>query len=319
MKLARYVGQGRVEIRDEPPPALPTGGLLVQTKASGLCSGELMDWYMDRKLPHVLGHEVSGIVLESNDSRFPVGSKVAPHHHAACLECEACIAGREVHCERWRSTRLEPGGMAESFAVATDNLKDTHLVEQLTFEDAALMEPLACVAKAIRNARLESGERVAVIGLGSLGLIHMLCLSEFQSVGFEINSERLDWARQQGVTVATEPTPRFDVVFVLPGTEGALRTGFEACTPGGRIVLFAPFAPETQPSLPWGSFYFKEISLIPSYSAGPSDTAQALKWLREGKVKARQVVSHFIGIDELPAAYEAMKRGEILKAMVMFP
>jgi hypothetical protein len=57
MKLARYVGGGRIEIRDEPEPTLPPGGLIVKTEASGLCSGELMDWYMERKVPHVLGHE----------------------------------------------------------------------------------------------------------------------------------------------------------------------------------------------------------------------------------------------------------------------
>ena len=64
--------------------------------------------------------------------------------------------------------------------------------------------------------------------------------------------------------------------------------------------------------------YFRDISLIPSYSAGSSDTSEALKILREGAVCAEQVVSDFVTIDELPKAYEAMKKGEILKAMVVF-
>lgn len=319
MKLARYVGKGRVEICDEPPPSLPDGGLLVQTKASGLCSGELMDWYMDQKVPHVLGHEVSGVVFESNDPRFPVGSKVAPHHHAACMKCDECKAGREVHCELWRSSRLQPGGMADCFAVPAENLKDTHHIENLAFEDAALIEPLACVAKSIRRARLEDGEKIAVVGLGSMGLMHMLCLKPWNPMGFEIDAGRTNWARDLGLDVIERESKPFDVVFVLPGTDSAAQRGIELCAPGGRVVLFAPFEPAANPSLTWDRIYFDEISLIPSYSCGPTDTAQALAWLREGKVKAKQVVSHFIGIDELPAAYEAMKRGEILKAMVMFP
>lgn len=319
MKLARYVGQGRIEIRDEAPPSLPPGGLFVRTKASGLCSGELMDWYMEHKIPHVLGHEVAGVVEQSEDFRFPVGTKVAPHHHAACMECEQCLAGREVHCRSWRNTKLEPGGLAESFAVPVENLKDTHLVDDLAFEDAALMEPMACVAKSIRSAQIKPGERVAIVGLGSMGLMHMLCLRHQNPRGLEINSERTKWAQELGLEVPETPEKGFDVVFVLPGTEGAINSGFDICKPGGRIVLFAPFEPGAQPNLPWDRLYFDEISLIPSYSCGPTDTAQALQWLREGKVRAKQVVSHFIGIDELPRAYEAMKRGEILKAMVMFP
>src|ERR1019366_7518122 len=102
MKLARYVGDGRVIIAEEDAPNCPKGGLLIRTEACGLCSGELMSWYMDRKIPHVLGHEVAGIVQESQDGRFPVGSRVFPHHHAPCLECELCRAGLFVHCEQWR-------------------------------------------------------------------------------------------------------------------------------------------------------------------------------------------------------------------------
>src|SRR6185436_14261862 len=62
MKLARYIGGGEIAIVDEPIPACPPGGLLVKTEASGLCSGELMDWYMEKKVPHVLGHECAGII-----------------------------------------------------------------------------------------------------------------------------------------------------------------------------------------------------------------------------------------------------------------
>src|SRR3954464_12385435 len=109
MKLARYIGNGEVAIVEEAPPTLPDGGLLVRTEACGLCSGELMSWYMDRKIPHVLGHEVAGIVGESADDRFPVCSRVFPHHHAPCLQCDHCARGQYVHCEQWKRTKLDPG------------------------------------------------------------------------------------------------------------------------------------------------------------------------------------------------------------------
>mgnify|MGYP000950019353 CR=1 FL=1 len=317
MKLARYVGEGRISIEEELEPTLPPGGLLVRTEASGLCSGELMEWYMERKIPHVLGHEVSGIVAASDDDRFPVGSRVAPHHHAPCGTCDFCRTGRPVHCETWKRTKLVPGGMAERFAVAAENLADTHRVDKLRPQDAALIEPLGCVAKSLHRIGATEG-KVAVIGLGTMGLMHMLALGD-RAFGIEISPTRLDWAKKLGLNVGPEgDSDGFDAVIVCPGTPTALDSAFRLATPGAVVTLFAPLAPGEEAKIPWDRLYFKEISLVPSYSCGPEDTAQALRWIEDGTVRAEQVVSHFIGISELPKAYVAMKRGEILKAMVMF-
>src|ERR1700728_3441536 len=110
MRLARYVVGGSVEIVEGERPLCPDGGLLVRTEACGLCSGELMAWYLDRKVPHVLGHEVTGRVVESQDERFPKGARVFPHHHAPCMDCEYCNRQAYVHCKQWKTTKLDPGG-----------------------------------------------------------------------------------------------------------------------------------------------------------------------------------------------------------------
>jgi L-iditol 2-dehydrogenase len=315
MKVARYIGNGEVAIVEEAPPTLPEGGLVVRTEASGLCSGELMDWYMDRKIPHVLGHEVSGTVVQSEDERFPVGSRVFPHHHAACLECDACRRGAFVHCEQWRSTRLAPGGMAELFGVAKANLQDTHRIDDLRAEDAALIEPLACVAKSIRLAG--AFDRPAVIGLGVMGLMHLLALG--QGTGFDLNPARVRWALDHGLD-AQEPSDeqRFDVVFVCPGSQAAFDFALAIAMPGATIVMFAPLPPGESLSVP-PSVYFNDLKIVHSYSCALPDTVQAIEWIREGRVRAEQVVSDFIAMDELPEAYKAMKQGKILKPMVLFP
>jgi L-iditol 2-dehydrogenase len=320
MKLARYVGDGRIEIRDEPVPEPRQGGIVIETSSSGLCSGELMAWYMERKVPHVLGHEVCGSVIWSDDERFPLGARVAPHHHAPCFECDFCQTGRYVHCETWRRTRLEPGGMAERFFVSADNLGDAIRVDDLRPEDAALIEPLACVAKSLRRSGISAQPtaQAALIGLGTMGLMHAILLGA-RAVGYDLNPLRKAWAIEQGVAVGDENEPTSaPFVFVFPGTPGAMQTALEIVEPGGTIVMFSPFAPGDQLSLDWDQIYFKEITLTPSYSCGPNDTAEAAKFLRDQRIRAEQVVSDFIGLDELPLAYEAMRRGDILKAMVMF-
>ena len=105
---------------------------------------------------------------------------------------------------------------------------------------------------------------------------------------------------------------------VCPGTQSALDFAMRIAAPQSRIILFAPMPPGAPVSLDWDSLYFREISLMPSYSCGPLETKAAMAAIREGKVRAKDVVTHFIGIEELPGAYQAMKKGEILKAMVIF-
>lgn len=320
MKVGRYVGDGRVAITEDPTPTCPVGGLLVQTEACGLCSGELMAWYMDQKVPHVLGHEVAGIVRESQDSRFPVGARVFPHHHAPCLRCPECERGRFVHCSTWRRTKLAPGGMAETFAVAPENLADTLVVDDLSARAAALIEPLACVAKSLRLAGRSPGDGLplAVIGLGVMGLMHALVMGA-SAVGFDLSPDRRAWATAQGVDArpTEDPADGFETVVVCPGSQSAFDASLARVRPGGTVVLFAPLPPGEALRVPQ-EVYFRDLRIVHTYSCGPDDTLVACGWLREGRVRPEHVVSHFITLDDLPEAYRAMKAGEILKPMVEF-
>lgn len=313
MRLARYHGGGVVKIENEPTPQCPEGGLLVQTEACGLCSGELMDWYMDRKVPHVFGHEVCGKVLESRTDNFKTGQRIFAHHHAPCLECDLCRAGHTVHCPTWKATKLQPGGMAEQFAVSPANLADTFDVGTMRPQDAALIEPLACVAKSLRRARWTPGDRVAIIGLGVMGLMHALITG---GTGIEISPARQEWAR--GLGIELENQKEYDLVVVCPGSRAAVEKGIELCAPGGRLVLFAPLPPGGPMPLDLEKIYFRDLEIITAYSCGPEDTRQAFQWLGEGLIRAEQVVSHFISLEELPDYYLKMKSGEILKPMVLY-
>ena len=325
MKLARYVGGGVVEIQDAPEPTLPEAGLIVETEACGLCSGELVAWYMDRKAGgHVLGHEVSGRVIASDDERFPVGSRVFAHHHAPCGQCEMCRTGRPVHCSTWKATKLSPGGMAERFAVARENLADTIRTDDLRPEDAALIEPLACVVKCLRLAGpVREGGRVAVVGLGVMGLLHLLLLKAqgIDAVGYDLNPDRVQWAREHGLAADAppeSPAREFALAVVCPGLQPAADLGFALVEPEGTVAMFAPLAPGERLAVP-NEAYFLDLKVIHAYSCGPADTAEAARALRAGELRAEDVVSdRLTGLDTLPAAYKRMRDGEILKAMVVF-
>ena len=145
----------------------------MRTRAAGICGSDLIDWYVAKKAGQVIGHEVAGEIVEvgAGVTSFSAGDRVAPHHHAPCLECGDCRAGRFVHCAEWRSSRLDPGGMAEYVRIPAGNLaRDTLKIPgALTFEEASFVEPLATVVKAFRRGALRAGQSVLVVGLGTVG------------------------------------------------------------------------------------------------------------------------------------------------------
>ena len=113
MRAAVLYDAGDVRIEERTIPQLRENEILVRTMASGICSGDVMGWYIRRKAPLVLGHEPSGVVAEvRGEVDFSTGDRVFVHHHAPCFACRACERGEYVQCATWRATKIDPGGTA---------------------------------------------------------------------------------------------------------------------------------------------------------------------------------------------------------------
>ncbi len=244
MRAAVMYDVDDIRIEERPLPVLAPGDALVRTAASGVCSGDLMPWYVRKKAPFVFGHEPAGTIvalgsplafraaadgepaLDEPDARPPlaVGDRVFAHHHAPCLRCDACASGAYVHCAIWRSTALEPGGMSEFFRVPHANLVDTLVLpSRVTFADASLVEPLGCVVKSLRRALAIPvttqvvptapgaadlrGITLYVIGAGVMGLMHVAVAAALGATVYasDFYEGRRDLARQLGATDAFAP------------------------------------------------------------------------------------------------------------------
>ena len=121
MKVAKLYSPEDIRIEDMPVPKVGPGEALIKTMASGICSGDVMPWYIAKKAPLVLGHEPAGEIVEIGKgvTSFKKGDRVFVHHHAPCMQCRYCRRGDYVQCETWRETRIVPGGIsgAGSFLV----------------------------------------------------------------------------------------------------------------------------------------------------------------------------------------------------------
>lgn len=341
MRAAVLYDVDDVRIEERPVPALRGEDLLVRTRASGICSGDLMPWYIRRKAPLVFGHEPAGVVAAVGDPAprdaagraYAPGDRVFAHHHAPCFACAACARGDYVQCATWRGSALDPGGMAEYFRVPAANVADTlRLPDGLDFVAGALVEPLACVAKSLRRARLHPGDALYVIGLGVMGLLHVALARRhgvriFASDFLEARRARADALGARALDAAADPLAVLrretggrgaDVVICGPGAPAALAHALEAAAPGGTVVMFTPLEPGTPFAFDQADAYFRDLTLVASYSCGPDDTREALAALAAGAVLPSEIGVRAIPFDEVPDAYRAMRRAEVIKPIATF-
>ncbi|MEW6297007.1 MAG: alcohol dehydrogenase catalytic domain-containing protein [Thermodesulfobacteriota bacterium] len=340
MKVARLYDASDIRFEEEPVPPVGPGELLVKTRACGICSGDIMGWYMKKKAPLVFGHEPAGEVVAVGPGveNFRVGDRVFVHHHAPCFACHACARGEFVQCATWRASRIIPGGMAEYFLVPKENVAgDTlPLPPDLSFADGSLVEPTACVVKSLRRSGLVPGDRVLIIGLGIMGQLHV-ALARHAGAGTIMGADFVPYRRAKalelGADLALDPAQGSieeavktytngrlaEVVIVGPGTIAAMELGLRCAARGGTVVLFTASPPEAALTVSPYSLYFNEIRLVPSYSCGPSDTREALRLIAARVIRAEKFITHRFPFSALHEAYQtAAKAQESLKTVVEF-
>ncbi len=338
MQVARLYDFGDIRVEESARPEAGPGDIVVRAHACGICSGDIMPWYIRRKAPLVLGHEPVGVVAEAGAavSGFRPGDRVFVHHHAPCFTCAACRRGEYVQCPTWRATNIKPGGMAEFFLVSAANQRDTlKLPDAVSWADGVLIEPAACVVKSLRRSGLKPGETILVIGLGIMGMMHVKLarnLGAGMIIGADLFERRATRAKELGADVGIvvagdnlidqvrEATKgaMADVVIVGPGTARALTTGIAAAGKGATVVQFTATPPEEELMVRPHDLYFNETRLIPSYSCGPEDTREALRLVTGGVISAGELVTHQFPLEQISQAYAAAQTPESLKVIVTF-
>lgn len=340
MKVARLYSFNDIRIEEVPIPDIGPGEALIKVRASGICSGDVMPWYIEKKAPLVLGHEPAGEIVRLGEKvdNFHIGDRVFVHHHAPCMKCSYCKRGDHVQCDEWRRSRIIPGGVSEYVLIPEGNLKrDTlPLPANVTFEDATLIEPTACVVKSLRRSGIKEGDTVLIIGLGVMGILHLLLAPHFGAkrvIGSDMVDFRLRKAEEFGAwkTINVREDSLKEAVHSLTGGKGAevvvvgpnsveaMQTGIECVAPGGTVVFFTPAKPEEKLTIDPNYLYFKDINIVSSYSCGPQDTREALGFIEKGAIRAERLVTHRFSIDETPRAYRTVAQAtESLKVLILF-
>ncbi|GBD99803.1 sorbitol dehydrogenase [bacterium BMS3Abin07] len=340
MKVAKLYSYNDIRIEEQPIPEIGPDEALVRTRASGICTGDVMKWYIEKKAPMVLGHEPAGEITDTgrDAGHFNIGDRVFIHHHAPCFVCNYCKRGDYVQCATWKKSRIIPGGISEYILVPGGNLKnDTHkLPDHVSFEAATLIEPTACVVKSIKRAGMCPGDTVLVMGLGVMGLLHVMIAKKSGAgriIGADLVGYRLEKAIEAGAdnVIDIGKTDLFNalkgftdgrmahIVIVGPNSADAMKKGLSCVAAGGTVVFFTPSMPGESINIDPNQLYFNDISIVTSYSCGPTDTADALELIESGAISADLLITHRFFINDTAKAFELTARAkESLKNIIVF-
>ena len=323
-----YYSNEDVRVEELPRPKIGPGELLLKVIASGICGSDVMEWYRRDKTPLVLGHEVAGEVEEVGEGvdKFRVGDRVAATHHVPCNTCHYCLSGHHTMCETLlRGTHFDPGGFAEFVRIPAINVdRGVFAVpEGVSFQAASFMEPLACVLRGQKAARLRPGQSVLILGSGISGLLHV-ALARALGAGFVAAADtipfRLKKAHQMGAhLVITADRALLDAFrkangglladVVILCFEGFLPLALEAVERGGTLLVFAGASEGTAlPATLNELFWRTERTLTSSYGGAPEDCNAALQLIRSGSVPVERTVTHSLGMEEASEGFRMVAR-----------
>ena len=288
-------------------------GAIVMTLGCGLCGSDIVKFR--HKIVHdgaVLGHEIVAEILEINsDTKFKKGDRIVTSHHIPCGECNFCKHGNVSMCEHFKKTNIFPGGFSEKVFVSEEHLQNVaYLVpENMTDEEISFYEPLGCCIRAIKRCALQKDDTALIVGLGSIGL---LMGEGLKAMGCDLIPERIELAKKMGI----EPFDfsfEVDGVFMTSGADKAIDTALKAVRAGGKILVFS--STPLSNGYPNNEIYYKELTVLGSYSPSPADLKDSFDLLASGKVNVKGLTTVY-PLDKIQQAFDDTVANKIFKAYI---
>lgn len=318
MRVAMYYSNKDVRLEEMPVPEIGPGEILVRVMAGGICGSDVLEWYRINRVPLVLGHEIAGTIERIGErvKNFKKGDRVAVSHHVPCKKCSYCLSGHETVCETLRKSDFYPGGFAEFVRVPPVNIEQGGvylLPEEVSFEEATFIEPLACVMRGQRLSGVKKDRTALVIGSGISGLLHIQyarALGAKNVAATDISRYRLDAAKRFGadhVFDAKEYLPEklkgvnggmlADVVILCAGAGSAVEQALNSVERGGTVLFFAAAEKDLALAKSINDIFWRtEVTLTSSYAATPKEHIEALETIRARKVNVKDMITHRFGL-----------------------
>jgi L-iditol 2-dehydrogenase len=336
MKAAMLYGVKDLKVEDVEVPKVEAGEVLVKVKAATTCGTDLKIFqrgYVEKviKFPTIFGHEWAGEVVDVDKGlEWPKkGMRVRAGNSAPCLHCAMCQRGKYNLCENmiwlW-------GAYAEYIKVPARmvlvNMQE--IPEGVSFEEAAITEPLACVLHGVEEADVKLGDTVAIIGAGPIGLLHLLTVKKIgatKAIVIDLVDERLDFAQKLGADVTInsgkenvearikELTGGYgaDVAIEAIGLPATWEQALRLTRKGGVVLEFGGCPPETEVKVNAEMLHYGELTVMGTFHTTPLHFREALNLIATRTIDVRPLITRKMKLDNINEAFEILStsRNEI--------
>ena len=299
-------------------------GAVVKVSGCGLCGSDIVKFvHKIAKDGTVLGHEIVAEIVDINsETEFKKGDVIVTSHHIPCGKCVYCRHGNVSMCRHFKETNIIPGGFSEYVYLSEEHLQNVaHLKpENLTNIEASFYEPLGCIVRAVKRANLLDGDNVLVVGLGSIGILASQALKAYgyNVTGCDLIAERIEFLKSFGIEAFDVrkliDDYKADCIFMTSGADKAIDTALKYVRSGGKILVFSS-TPHDETSYPNNEIYYRELTVLGSYSPSPEDLKDSLELLKSGKVVVKGISTEY-KFDDIQKAFDDTMSNNIMKAYI---
>jgi len=331
------VEPGNIQLREVRNPLPSRGELVIKIIVALTCGTDLKAYTRGHPvipMPGVFGHEFSGVV--SNVGKgvrgFREGDEIMAVHSAPCLSCRYCEKRLYNLCENIMSAKVL-GAFAEYILLPPHIVAQNvfHKPKNLSFEEAAFLEPLSCVVHAMEPLSIQRGETALIIGAGPIGLLHLLLLKEkgARVAMMDINRTRLATAKKFGAekTCRTEKVMNlsrtftngmgFDYVFECTGIPEVWKASVHYVRRGGTVILFGGCKSGTTVTYDTGRIHYDEITLKGVFHFTPQDVKKAYELLCSRRLKVSRLISGRYPLEKIQTAFRNLSKGRGIKYAII--
>lgn len=344
MKRANLTAPRELTFEEVEKPAVGPGEVLVEVKACGICGSDIHSYQGEHPFVHppiVLGHEFSGLVAEvgADVEGFRPGDKVIAEPNLPCGECYNCRHGRYNICEELEVVGNVGYDGAFADFISLPQEKVIQVPDTLSFQQAAMVEPAAVGVHGVRISEQELGDRVLVIGAGTIGQLLAQAAKRAGAESLMITdliSGRLEVARELGADFAINPAEldkgleeylvdkfgpdKADLIYECVGLENTIEEAIEVARKGTEIVIVG--VPQGEVSVNMAFVQDRELNLQGSLMYVRKDFHTAIRLIERGEMNVDKLITHQFSFEELEEAFQLAideeKMDQKLKVMVNF-
>ena len=329
MKCVSLMDKRKFEITEMEEPKADNNNVLIEVKKSGICGSDIHYWDAGEPKGLILGHEYSGVVIDpGNRTDLKVGDRVTALPISPCGKCPSCLTGNPQYCrETWTyATGLSltnPGALAPKMKIRSDMV--LKLPDNVSFEEGAMVEPVAVGLHAVHLADIKVGEKVLVIGAGIIGLISAM-FAKKEGASFvaisETNLSRGKKAIDLGVAdkyydasdpelvkqVMSDTVNGFDTVIECCGNSAAVSSALMMTRPGGQIILVGvSLEPVTIPTVVG---VMNELTIKGAIAYTKDEFKTCIDLISNKHIDVMKFVDDIVSLEEVQTSYERLTSGK---------